>query len=307
MQKKRAIPRNVFRIGRHQFDGLVDHSEALLASYWGVCDTYRLMGGLIYEDADRGRHYVPLREPGLFLSFARLRARGEPSEASIMRWVSRYGLLTLAGNRPWSPDDILADLDFGAPAQQPITVEDFRVEVARAHELLTLYTEIQARDVDAVRNRAARPQSSLDERFGKLFNSVEILPTKKITFVDRGMEEDDADLHLALSVLAKHVSDLISNVRLSLSFDPADSVIPATDGEYYIIGRPINQSLPMTIQTWRCPDLLSAIYLQFYLLLTDNRPMRRCENPPCSMPFPITRKNKRFCSDTCRSNARHYS
>jgi predicted nucleic acid-binding Zn ribbon protein len=52
--------------------------------------------------------------------------------------------------------------------------------------------------------------------------------------------------------------------------------------------------------------LLSAIYLQFYLLVTDNKPMRHCENPACGMPIPITRKDKRFCNASCRSNARHY-
>jgi len=57
---------------------------------------------------------------------------------------------------------------------------------------------------------------------------------------------------------------------------------------------------------WTCPDLLSAMYLQFYLLITDAEPMRRCQNPACGKPFPATRKNKRFCNDTCRSNARHY-
>jgi len=59
-------------------------------------------------------------------------------------------------------------------------------------------------------------------------------------------------------------------------------------------------------RSWFCPELLSSIYLQFYLFVTDHRPMRRCENPACRIPFPLTRKNKRFCSDTCRSNARHY-
>ena len=59
-------------------------------------------------------------------------------------------------------------------------------------------------------------------------------------------------------------------------------------------------------RTLWCPDLLSAIYLQFVLFVTDNKPVRRCENPPCGMPFPVTRRGKRFCNATCRSNARHY-
>ena len=59
-------------------------------------------------------------------------------------------------------------------------------------------------------------------------------------------------------------------------------------------------------QAWYCPDLLSAIWLQLYLAMTGASPMKVCENPACRTPFPSTRKNKRFCTDTCRSNARHY-
>jgi len=66
-------------------------------------------------------------------------------------------------------------------------------------------------------------------------------------------------------------------------------------GSYYRIPR-----------SWGCPDLLSVLYLQFYLLITDFEPMRRCQNLACGMPFPAIRKNKPFCNNTCRSNARHY-
>ncbi len=59
-------------------------------------------------------------------------------------------------------------------------------------------------------------------------------------------------------------------------------------------------------RSWECPDLLSAIYLQFYLFVTSDKPARYCENPACGMPLLVTRKNKRFCNASCRSNARHY-
>lgn len=58
--------------------------------------------------------------------------------------------------------------------------------------------------------------------------------------------------------------------------------------------------------SWGCPDLLSALYLQFYLLITNSLPIRRCKNPACRMPIQVTRKNRKFCNSTCRSNKRHY-
>jgi hypothetical protein len=60
------------------------------------------------------------------------------------------------------------------------------------------------------------------------------------------------------------------------------------------------------VQSWNCPDLLSAIYLQLYLWMTESLPMRRCVNPPCGTPFPLTRKDKQVCSRSCGSNLRHY-
>ncbi len=59
-------------------------------------------------------------------------------------------------------------------------------------------------------------------------------------------------------------------------------------------------------RSYSCRDLLSAIYLQFYLFITSDKPTRYCENPACGMPFLVTRKDKWRCNDTCRSNARHY-
>jgi hypothetical protein len=59
-------------------------------------------------------------------------------------------------------------------------------------------------------------------------------------------------------------------------------------------------------QSWECSDLISAMYLQFYLLMTRSLEMRLCENPACGMPLPATRRNRKVCNSTCRSNVRHY-
>jgi hypothetical protein len=60
------------------------------------------------------------------------------------------------------------------------------------------------------------------------------------------------------------------------------------------------------VQSWSCPDLLSAIYLQFYVWMTGAWSMRYCENRNCGLPFPATRTDKRYCTDTCRSAARNH-
>ena len=56
--------------------------------------------------------------------------------------------------------------------------------------------------------------------------------------------------------------------------------------------------------SYKCPDLLSAIYLQFYLQVTKNKAPRFCENPSCGELFFPTKSNQRHCpGDACRSNA----
>jgi hypothetical protein len=298
----------------------VDDSEAVGMSYWTVCGKYRVIGNLIYEDGDDRVSYIPLRDPDLFLSFARLGAHGEPSVSSIMRWVSKYGLLTLGGDRQlgyyhfrdfgqtWLEDGV----GWEVPEQDAITVDAFRAEVSKAYELLTVYTEINSRDAEAIRTRAAWPKSSLDQHLGTL------LPTQhedsphanyvRYVFVgDWDMSEDDADLYMALSVLTAHATTLVSDVQPHMRFTEPDMIIMAPEGHMFLnLKSPNSVRAPKVSLSWRCPSLLSAIYMQFCLLLADSRPMRRCENPACGMPFPINRKGKRFCNSTCRSNARHY-
>jgi hypothetical protein len=61
------------------------------------------------------------------------------------------------------------------------------------------------------------------------------------------------------------------------------------------------------VPSYECSDLPSAIYLQFYLLVTKNKVPRFCENPACGELFFPTKSNQRHCpGDSCRSNARYH-
>ena len=53
--------------------------------------------------------------------------------------------------------------------------------------------------------------------------------------------------------------------------------------------------------SWSCDDLRSAMYLQFALLRTGDRPKRECGN--CGMLFPLTRKDKGYCDESCYRTA----
>lgn len=271
------------KIRKEQFANLLDPSWGIFVLNWGLHADYAVAGGWIYGTVDDGVAYQPLNEPDLFLSFARLASRGEPSEKSILQWVRRYGLLRRGDERQ-------------GLNQTPMTVADFREEARCAYQLLSLYTEIQQRDYPAIRSRYVGEGEHQDSRFHPnpvdryfIQDQEDQESTRKFetdngyeTYYDRGI--------VALECL---MEELLSDVRLR----------PRS----YIGGLRQNRDEPyVPTPSWYCPDLRSAIYLQFFLMMVDNRPMRRCNNPNCRTPFPVTRKDRVYCKDGCRSTGRDY-
>ena len=215
----------------------------------------------------------PLGDDDFFVSFSRLGARGEPSNAKVCNWVSKYGLPTYRGGE-WGE----------GPTGSSMSVRDFKTQVRDARQLAHLYAEIANHNVAAIRVRITKPETLLDRELRKAFRSRDYRNLK--SYVEGGLLREGApDLYLSLRVLVeKFVADYVRDV----------SIRPTVEGPYSVA------------QSYRCPDLLSALYLQFFLLILRRTPMRYCEHPNCRTPFPATRNNKRFCCQTCRSGARYH-
>jgi hypothetical protein len=171
--------------------------------------------------------------------------------------------------------------------QAPISLDDFRAEVSNADSALGLYKVLRERDVGELRARveAAREKkkeahvvfSEVDKGLAGIGDTV--LTTQwTMTLVFR-----------AAMILEMFVKQKVASVRLGF-FDPVD--------------RPVKAPVYTPVQSWNCPDLLSAVYLQFYLWMIKAWPMHICAYERCSMPFPATRTDKIYCTDTCRSAAR---
>jgi hypothetical protein len=272
---------------------------------WAKSERYKVAGGWIYPEGNKTEFTFPLSDPGLFLSFARLGARGEPSEKSIQRWVSEHGMLR--GNDSfWDswldewPKVFFTHQDSDQFIESRIkedamSLEEFRTEVRFANQLLNLYADIRAQNAPAIRSRFTAPpdyprlarQTVIDRHLENAWSSA-FGGKGEVALARKGIQSLPEYYGRAVSLLISSVSYAVRSVRLSL-----------TDGG--LIERPPTLSRILT-----CPDLLSAMYLQFYLLVTNHKPMRRCENPACRLPFPLTRKDKYHCNDSCRSNARNY-
>lgn len=301
MQRRAEIRGSLRKSPRpEEFNGTYDLNEELLGDTleWPLASSYILWQGKIYPNPGRERRFPPrspLSRSDLFLSFTRLGAQGDPDENRIKDWVSRNGLLT----RKYETLDGAAILEDRMVNQQPITLDAFREEVARARTLLILYTEIRHRDVQALVYRSQQPQTSVDRELASYLSS-DAAPEKRMEIL-LGPPVPPM-LSVADKVLSDKVSASVSSVglRAAPGFQPP---IMTTDEGMSSHVKTVLANYRIG-QAYNCPDLLSAMYLQFYFLITQNRPVRRCEM--CATPFPITRKDKRFCNATCRSNARNY-
>ncbi len=266
---------------------IVDRDEFRSRPKWPVAEEYDIDDSRTVVVKKTGDWDVttPLEDPDLFLSFARLGARGRPSDESILGWVSEHGLLTLEDEGKDSVPYLWEQLK-----QAPISLDDFVAEVLRARSALNLYTTLNERSVKDLKEmirtisedyRGMKPLSEVDDYFYEKWRGIP----------DEPSWSDGMLQFMAIIKLEVFVKSRLANVR------PAfwGAMHPET---------PPNAYKPM--QSWDCPDLLSAIYLQLYLWMTGSLQMRRCIIPTCGTPFPVTRANRRVCSPSCRSNLRHY-
>ena len=247
--------------------------------------------------SDGVSYYYPLEDPSLYSSFIRLGARGGPSEKKILSWVSQYGLLEYGFFELEEKDTLPARYKKavvdGKLNQAIMSVEEFRDEVMQARSAMLLYQDLRLADESKLEKRVIamreNPSSQFSETDRKL---VDIYARPKMLnwFTLPGF---------ASHLLERSVEEKLSSVRLSFwnmaeATDMNDEWTEQDD-EYVLA------------PSWHCPDLLSMLYLQFYLVMVNAVPLRICEHPRCRTPFPANRKDKRFCTDTCRSGARRHA
>jgi hypothetical protein len=307
--RKRA---KVVRIRKNEVEGSFEFSEAWLGDImvWPQATRYKVVAGWIdLEPGSKWRGFpppAPFADPDLALSFARLGARGEPSPQQMEKWVSRYGLLYRQDKR--LPGDRI--LENGKVNQEPMEVRKFTREVFRFRDLLCLYVEIRDMDVTAVEQRCFEPHSAVDREL-----AAYVLPPSEdvpawvraaIALEARSSLSLSREMTLADQFLADQLTESLAGVRLRTV--PGFQIphgISQEDQVSLMVSLKRAPSYRYRLGfSWHCPDLISAIYLQLFLLATKNAPMRFCK--ACQTPFPAKPKHKRFCNSTCRSNGRNH-
>lgn len=296
------------RVRRREMERLFSPLEVETGGSWPVAPRYLVRDGVIRHDDDPGDlpgpplgtarptpWAEPQFDPEAFLSFARLAARGKPSQGAILRWVHRYGLLYRLEPDPGIRDGLTEaeirsmagmkeDGDIGqwlkrfVLNQKPMDLEEFRNEARYAYLLLRLYEMLRDDDNGpALRERLARdspapyqdsPQGPFVHEliFGELFLDKTLSRYKIL--------DDDGLRQECWSALYTHIERQIEGVRHTL----------------------FGSGVGLQVD---CPDVRTALYWQFACLVSGKRQTGICE--VCGGIFEKTRRDKKVCNSSCRS------
>lgn len=263
--------------------------------FWPVSQDYKLDGGRIYAVGDDAWiDSSPAEDDDLFLSFIRLGVRGQPSGERVLQWVRSHGLL-------WHKNGKVN------PEGSSMDLYDFRREVLCARQMFELYLAIENRDLDVlqrllvnderrlVRDWPTTPKTVIDEYISAKVLIPEEYAARFMAARDPNFNHDEfhrsALLARAWELLWLAMREKMEGVQPTFAQLHSRETALASD-----------ESLAFR-RGWYCRDLLSAIYLSFYLLVTEGKPIKFCE--VCGKEMRMTRSDKRHCSPTCRSNARH--
>jgi hypothetical protein len=271
---------------------------------WAVANGYEVVDGQI-KISKVGAHtrYDPLggslESSKLFNSFIKLRgSERRPSsdrglQKRILEWVHKYGLLKRQETYE-TPALFLREetnqkdeWDRGKEPfvnQAPVSLEEFKEHVREARSAADLYLYFYRKDVAGL----ARWRDTLDEAERK----------------DGDLDEVERCVLLQLTPLGNTLSDN-SIAMLAIWFDVflskklSDVEVSMSTSWYFIKGE---KYAPRRKYSYH--DLISAIWLQFYLAITQGNEPRICRNSNCQAPFFPERADHVTCSDGCRSSSR---
>ncbi len=261
-----------------RFDGVVVPD----GDCW-ICKRYERHGTWIIAsfDADdmEGWHlYRPLtEEPDLFLKFSKIwQDKNFPSAAQA--FVSRFGLPRNTGRRK------------GSHQPTRLSLQEFFEESQRAWVALTLYESVLNKDGAAAEKLLAEYRD-LDEAFDEYHKY-----TQQWTLPDTvALTPLQGALAASVSVVDDAVTRLCRQGK-SVHFD-----------------RPDPDPSSAVKVTWSFDNLLGAMYLQMWWVVSSSGHLSRCEH--CSRLISLTRprpgarkrrSDNRFCDAACRQ-AHHRS
>jgi len=247
------------------------------------------------------RTYNPLVDtPYLFLDFARIAERKNPGEA-LSQWIDKYGLMGFAYSYPEVGDEVRPQLvvppreydDRGGPGE---TLSAVWYEVRTANEMLTLYEAALNRDPENLELLLFPPDEESEWLEQRRKYGRELMRKS-------GASWTDVLIDMALGQVWEYV------MTLGVFAYPAISTVGNLHERQRL-------TVDRLTASWGVRNLIGAMYLQFYWLITSAGELSRCKY--CGRiisyapPMPETgkrkpRKDKEFCSTSCRQNYHYHN
>lgn len=284
---------------------------------------------------EEARPYRPLIDtPYLFLEFARIpEQKGHVYEA-LDNWLSNYGLLGLSRQDPqtslhwvpepklvpcsdWVPELTIPPLRYDDAGGSGDTFHAYMFEASKANKLLTLYEALLNRDTEGLEQCFALHEGCTPETLREVWGkSAEEAREENLRRKDSEVVvQEILDDMLVYRTLPDRWETYLVNKAL---FDIWEMVGSTLSIFAYPSITAMDSSGPLTphklTSTMRARNLLGAIYLQFYWLVTSVDKLTRCKHcgriisyaqPVAGSGKRKPRKDKQFCDSRCRQNY-HY-
>jgi len=253
----------------------IKEREVALNNTYDVFDKPEIIPSLInlVEKMNRGSdHYWPEDTKNINL---------------IMKWIKQWGFLTGSKSRFISllPEDFYGE-----------RVSDFLEEAAKLYHLWNLYKAVANRDLDFL--------SQIDIYKGDLHKDIE----DEVNFLDEPYTfHFFPDKFYSGTIIAEYntkkpLKSLQQASMLYLVGKIEENINEHTLNWKEIKYNPIGDEDRYQITPQMCfPTLLNALYMQFFILLNENT-KKIC--PVCNIPFVPERRDKIYCSDSCKSTAK---
>ena len=290
------------------------------ASLWHVCEEYEIRGKEIrakwpFEQYLYWGSYSPLVDaPELFLELAALHEESDFSEAALA-FIHRYGLPGSSGlfGSNESPNEGL----------QTMALTDLRQEVEQIWLILRIYEAALNRDEEAIK---ALLEEDVAERyrrvrevgleFAKAMKWTDLSPIETFTERHAQSSADETDRFLGSSTGEATFETSLIPVVLCIAAYDVNWVVQKRCRPILFLQTSLYYADTATTglrHTWASDNLIGAAYLQMYWLMTSGEDIARCEYCRRIMSLARThpdgrkrRRDKRFCSDSCRQ-AHHRS
>lgn len=222
-----------------------------------------------------------------FIEITEKTLNGETLRKNLKKWLAK-----------WGP---LYSVDFDKN-----TVENFEKESLRFYKLWMLYKSIVNRDREGLLEYVKTEEEEKNYKI-TFFPGDPIFPRKKYPPMMAALGEPDLEfLDYAFPIPKKEEIDLfekIQDISMMFVFKEIEKYTNRANLYWNAMthSKELGKSKYKISPVLKIENLIDAIYLQFYILFSENE-KKIC--PVCNTPFAPVRKDKKYCSDTCKLTAK---